>query len=138
MTSHSSINIFVMANLFYGENCEWFKTNDGRGSSWYKKASIKRIQILDQLLLAGVESDPGDAAADRPGLRPAQLIPRPQSYPGSTGQLSGLSLADPFALKPNLKLFLSFTLSGWVCDQLILSLDFSHIQALQVCLYSGP
>ena len=107
------------------------------------RAGTKRLRLngsrfSDQLLLAGVESDPGDAAADRPGLRPAQLIPRPQSYPGSTGQLSGLSFADPFALKPNLKLFLSFTLSGWVCDQLILSLDFSHIQALQVCLYSGP
>ena len=104
------------------------------------RAGTKRLRLngsrfSDQLLLAGVESDPGDAAADRPGLRPAQLIPRPQSYPGSTGQLSGLSLADPFALKPNLKLFLSFTLSGWVCDQLISSL---HIQALQVCLYSGP
>ena len=108
------------------------------------RAGTKRLRLngsrfSDQLLLAGVESDPGDAAADRPGLRPAQLIPRPQSYPGSTGQSSGLSLTDPFALKQNyLKLFLSFTLSGWVCDQLILSLDFSHIQALQVCLYSGP
>ena len=77
------------------------------------RAGTKRLRLngsrfSDQLLLAGVESDPGDAAADRPGLRPAQLIPRPQPYPGSTGQLSGLSLADPFALKPNLKLLLFF------------------------------